>query len=58
MVVSVVDERTLGPVTRSRLTLRVQPDEGEVFEVTTEGGLPDPRGALARQGWEHDPGPL
>ena len=27
LVISVVDERTLGPVTRSRLTLRVEPPE-------------------------------
>jgi hypothetical protein len=42
VVVSVVDERTLGPVTRSRLTLRVQPDEGEAFEVTTRVAFPTP----------------
>lgn len=33
-VISVVDERTIGPVTRSRLTLRVQPADGSAFEVT------------------------
>ncbi|HYA44206.1 MAG TPA: hypothetical protein VED59_01260, partial [Acidimicrobiales bacterium] len=42
VVVSVVDERTLGPVTRSRLTLRVQPAEGEPFEVTTRVAFPTP----------------
>jgi hypothetical protein len=39
---SVVDERTLGPVTRSRLTLRVDPTEGEAFEVTTRVAFPTP----------------
>jgi hypothetical protein len=33
-VISVVDERTIGPVTRSRLGLQIQPDEGDPFEVT------------------------
>jgi hypothetical protein len=33
-VVSVVDERTIGPVTRSRLGLQIQPEEGATFEVT------------------------
>jgi hypothetical protein len=42
LVMSVVDERTLGPVTRSRLTLRVQPAEGEPFEVTTRVAFPTP----------------
>jgi hypothetical protein len=42
LVMSVVDERTLGPVTRSRLTLRVQPPEGEAFEVTTRIAFPTP----------------
>jgi hypothetical protein len=42
LVMSVVDERTLGPVTRSRLTLRVQPTEGEPFEVTTRVAFPTP----------------
>jgi hypothetical protein len=32
-VLSVVDERTTGPVTRSRLTLEIAPDEGSAFEV-------------------------
>jgi hypothetical protein len=42
LVMSVVDERTLGPVTRSRLTLKVQPTEGEPFEVTTRVAFPTP----------------
>lgn len=33
-VISVVDERTIGPVTRSRLSLRVEPSDGSAFEVT------------------------
>ena len=42
LVISVVDERTLGPVTRSRLTLRVEPPEGTAFEVTTRVAFPTP----------------
>lgn len=42
LVMSVVDERTLGPVTRSRLTLRIQPTDGEAFEVTTRVAFPTP----------------
>ena len=42
LVISVVDERTLGPVTRSRLTLRVQPTEGDAFEVTTRVAFQTP----------------
>jgi hypothetical protein len=38
----VVDERTIGPVTRSRLTLQVQPEEGAPFEVTTRVAFPTP----------------
>ena len=41
-VVSVVDERTLGPVTRSRLSLRVHPPSGDEFEVTTRVAFPTP----------------
>jgi hypothetical protein len=41
-VVSVVDERTIGPVTRSRLTLEIQPAEGPKFEVTTRVAFPTP----------------
>ena len=33
-VMSVVDERTTGPVTRSRLALEITPEDGPVFEVT------------------------
>jgi hypothetical protein len=33
-VISVVDERTIGPVTRSRLGLQIQPEDGPAFEVT------------------------
>jgi hypothetical protein len=33
-VLAVVDERTTGPVTRSRLTLEIRPDDGSAFEVT------------------------
>jgi hypothetical protein len=42
LVVAVVDERTLGPVTKSRLTLRVQPHQGDAFEVTTRVAFPTP----------------
>lgn len=41
-VVSVVDERTVGPVTRSRLVLQITPAEGETFEVTTRTAFPSP----------------
>jgi hypothetical protein len=37
---SVIDERTLGPVTRSRLTLRVEPNGAAAFEVTTRVAFP------------------
>jgi hypothetical protein len=42
LVISVVDERTLGPVTRSRLTLQVELPEGKAFEVTTRVAFPTP----------------
>jgi len=42
VVMSVIDERTLGPVTRCRLTLKVQPDDGQAFEVTTRVAFPTP----------------
>ncbi|MDQ2753991.1 MAG: DUF3592 domain-containing protein [Actinomycetota bacterium] len=42
-VISVVDERTLGPVTRSRLNLRVQPSDGEPFEVTIRMAFSTPQ---------------
>ena len=41
-VISVVDERTIGPVTRSRLTVQVAPSKGEPFEVTTRVAFPTP----------------
>jgi hypothetical protein len=41
-VISVVDERTIGPVTRSRLTLRIEPPDGDPFEVTTRFAFPTP----------------
>ena len=41
-VVSVVDERTIGPVTRSRITVQVEPGKGEPFEVTTRVAFPTP----------------
>lgn len=41
-VISVVDERTTGPVTRSRLTLRIDPQGGAPFEVTTRVAFPTP----------------
>jgi len=39
-VVSVVDERTIGPVTRSRLTLEIDAGDGSTFEVTTRVAFP------------------
>jgi hypothetical protein len=39
-VISVVDERTIGPVTRSRLTLEITPPDGAPFEVTTRVAFP------------------
>ena len=42
LVMSVVDERIIGPVTKSKLTLRVQPSEGEPFEVTARVSFPTP----------------
>jgi hypothetical protein len=41
-VVSVVDERTVGPVTRSRLTLEIDPEKGDRFQVTTRTAFPSP----------------
>lgn len=41
-VLSVVDERTLGPVTRSKLTLRIEPAEGAAFEVTLRTAFASP----------------
>jgi hypothetical protein len=48
-VISVVDERTIGPVTRSRLVLRVEPGGGaDPFEVTIRHAFqtPDSRAAV------------
>ena len=42
-VISVVDERTIGPVTRSRLVLRVEPGDGtDPFEVTIRHAFQSP----------------
>lgn len=41
-VISVVDERTIGPVTRSRLTLRIEPSGSAPFEVTVRMAFPTP----------------
>jgi hypothetical protein len=41
-VISVVDERTIGPVTRSRLTIEIDPGDGPSFEVTTRVAFPTP----------------
>jgi hypothetical protein len=41
-VISVVDERTIGPVTRSRLVLKFEPDGGEPIEVTVRHAFPTP----------------
>lgn len=41
-VISVVDERTIGPVTRSRLSLRIEPEGGEPFEVTVRHAFQTP----------------
>ncbi len=41
-VVSVVDERVVGPVTRSRLTLMVEPEGAEPFEVSLRHAFPSP----------------
>lgn len=41
-VISVVDERTIGPVTRSRLVLRIEPEDGSAFEVTVRHAFPTP----------------
>ncbi|MGH9116000.1 MAG: hypothetical protein ACRDWW_09255, partial [Acidimicrobiales bacterium] len=41
-VVSVVDERTIGPLTRSKLTLQINPEPGKTLEVTTRVAFPTP----------------
>ena len=58
LVMSVVDERTLGPVTRSRLTLRVQPAGGRAVRGDDAGRLPHAGGTGPGQGGRHYPGPL
>lgn len=39
-VIAVVDERTTGSLVRSRLTLKVEPDSGEPFEVQVRHAFP------------------
>ena len=41
-VLSVVDERTVGLLTRSRLNLRVEPAQGDPWEVTVRVAFPTP----------------
>ena len=41
-MISVVDERTIGPVTRSRLTLEITRERGAPVEVTTRVAFPTP----------------
>jgi hypothetical protein len=41
-VLSVVDERTVGPVTRSRLNLSIEAEDGKAFEVTVRHAFPTP----------------
>jgi hypothetical protein len=41
-VVNVVDERVVGPVTRSRLTITITPEGGDPFEVTIRHAFPTP----------------
>jgi len=41
-VISVVDERTIGLVTRSRLVLRLEPEGGDPLEVTVRHAFPTP----------------
>jgi hypothetical protein len=41
-VINVVDERVVGPVTRSRLTLAIEPDGGDPFEVTIRHAFQTP----------------
>jgi hypothetical protein len=41
-VINVVDERVVGPVTRSRLTLEVRVDDHEAFEVSLRHAFPTP----------------
>jgi hypothetical protein len=41
-VMSVVDERVVGPVTRSRLNLSIEASDGKVFEITVRHAFPTP----------------
>ncbi len=41
-VLSVVDERTVGPVTRSRLNLSIETTDGQAFEITVRFAFPTP----------------
>ncbi|HET6964319.1 MAG TPA: hypothetical protein VFH58_06065 [Acidimicrobiales bacterium] len=41
-VISVVDERTIGPVTRSRLVLLIEPEGADPLEVTVRHAFPTP----------------
>lgn len=41
-VISVVDERTIGPVTRSRLVLLIEPAGSDPIEVTVRHAFPTP----------------
>jgi hypothetical protein len=46
-VLSVVDERTIGPVTRSRLSVRVEPEGAEPFEATVRVAFQTPQSRAA-----------
>jgi hypothetical protein len=41
-VMSVVDERVVGPVTRSRLNLAIEAADGKTFEITVRHAFPTP----------------
>lgn len=41
-VMSVVDERVVGPVTRSRLGLAIEAADGKTFEITVRHAFPTP----------------
>jgi hypothetical protein len=41
-VMSVVDERVVGPVTRSRLNLAIEATDGKTFEITVRHAFPTP----------------
>lgn len=46
-VVNVVDERVVGPVTRSRLTLQIEPEGGDGVEVVIRHAFPTPSSRAA-----------